>query len=103
MSELTEGPGYRFFENAIPSDLIDSISSKSATLYPVRATSSGKVYAEGGKINDLPDISYWWSQMVMDWQEVQSINDILLPTITEELENAVFMLAISSLSMVIPI
>ena len=90
VNDLTEGEGYLFFENSIPVELIDAINSKLDTLYPVRATSSGKIYAEGDKIKDLPDISYWWSQMVMDWPEVISVNDILLPIISEQLDNAVF-------------
>lgn len=90
MSELTAGEGYIFLLNIIPDDLIDSINSKLNTLYPVRATSSGKRYEEGENIKKLSDISYWWSQMVMDWPEVQAINDILLPKISEELDDAVF-------------
>ena len=90
MAELIDGTGYIFIENAIPEDLIDSINSKLDTLYPVRATSSGKTYAEGDKIKDLSDISYWWSQMVMDWPEVIAINDILLPIISQQLDNTVW-------------
>ncbi len=88
-NDLTEGEGYIFLENIIPNELIDSINSKLDTLYPVRASSSGKTYAEKDKIKDLPDISVWWSQMVMDWPEVQSINDILINRINKELDNAV--------------
>lgn len=90
VNELIEGEGYLFFEDMIPTELIDSINSKLGTLYPVRATSSGKVYAEREKIKDLPDISYWWSQMVTDWPEVQSVNDILIDVISKKLDNAVW-------------
>lgn len=90
LSALTDGPGYLFLENIISSELIDSINDKLDTLYPVRATSSGKTYAEYDDIKDLSDISYWWSQMVMDWPEVMAINDLLLPKISEKLENAVW-------------
>ena len=89
-NELTEGEGYIFIEDAIPIDLIDSINDKLDTLYPIRASSSGKVYAERDKIKDLPDISVWWSQMVMDWPEVKIINELLLTRISKELDNAVF-------------
>ena len=88
VNELTEGEGYLFLENIIPDDLIDSINTKLDTLYPIRATSSGKRYEERENISKLTDISYWWSQMVMDWPEVIAINDILLPTIAEQLEDA---------------
>ena len=90
MNDLTEGPGYLFFEKAIPEDLIDSINSKLHTLYPVRASSSGKRYAEKDAVNDLPDISVWWSQMVMDWPEVKLINDFLITRVDKELNNAVW-------------
>jgi len=88
--DLTEGEGYLFFENIIPDNLIDGINSKLDTLYPVRASSAGKTYAEGDKIKDLSDISVWWSQMTIDWLEVQAVNNILFPLISRELENAVW-------------
>lgn len=88
--DLTEGEGYLFLESVIPTDLIDSINSKLDTLYPVRAMSSGKRYEERENISKLADISYWWSQMVMDWPEVIAINELLLPKISEQLNNAVW-------------
>ncbi len=89
-TELTDGEGYLFFEDIIPVELIDGINSKLHTLYPIRATSSGKRYEERENISKLADISYWWSQMVMDWPEVISINELLLPKISEQLNNAVW-------------
>lgn len=89
--ELTEGEGYIFLKNVIPHNLIDSINSKLNKLYPIRAIDAGKVYAERGDIYDLDnDISIWWSQSVMDWKEVQLINKLLLPRVTEELDTAQF-------------
>ena len=91
VNELTEGEGYRFYEDIISYDLIDSINGYLDTLHPVRALSSGKVYAEKSDIHHLDDdIAFWWSQMVMDWPEVQAINEILLPIISLELNNAVW-------------
>lgn len=90
MSDLVEGPGYLFIEDAIPSDLIDSINNKLDTLYPVRAISSGKRYEERENISKLPDISIWWSQLVMDWPEVKLINDFLITRVQKELDNAVW-------------
>jgi ectoine hydroxylase-related dioxygenase (phytanoyl-CoA dioxygenase family) len=86
---LTEGEGYIFLESAIPADLIDNINSKLDTLRMVRASSSGKTYAERDKIKDLPNVSVWWSQMIMDWPEVNIINDFLITRIEKELDNAV--------------
>lgn len=89
--ELTEGEGYIFLENVIPTNLIDSINSKLHKLYPIRAVDSGKVYAEHGDIYHLDnEISIWWSQSVMDWFEVKAINNILFPKVNEELNNAQF-------------
>jgi hypothetical protein len=87
---LTSGEGYLFIENAIPDDLIDAINDRLHTLYPVRAISSGKAYAEKEGIQRLPDISIWWSQMVMDWSEVNAINDLLLTIVNRQLDNAVW-------------
>jgi ectoine hydroxylase-related dioxygenase (phytanoyl-CoA dioxygenase family) len=89
-NELTEGDGYLFLENAIPHNLIDSINSKLNTLRPVRAVDSDRNYAERGDIYDLEEIWVWWSQMVMDWPEVQAINELLISKIKLELSDAVF-------------
>ena len=89
-NDLTDGEGYLFVEKAIPEDLIDSINSKLDTLYPVRAISSGKTYAEKEDIKKLADISIWWSQLVMDWWEVKLINDFLITRVNKELDNAVW-------------
>jgi ectoine hydroxylase-related dioxygenase (phytanoyl-CoA dioxygenase family) len=89
-NELTEGDGYLFLENAIPHNLIDSINSKLNTLRPVRAVDSDRNYAERGDIYDLEEIWVWWSQMVMDWPEVQAINELLISKIKLELNDAVF-------------
>jgi ectoine hydroxylase-related dioxygenase (phytanoyl-CoA dioxygenase family) len=90
VSDLTTGEGYIFLENIIPHDLIDGINSKLDTLYPVRASSAGKQYAEKDDIKNLPDISVWWSQMTMDWPEVYLINDFLITQVSKELDNSVW-------------
>jgi ectoine hydroxylase-related dioxygenase (phytanoyl-CoA dioxygenase family) len=87
---LTSGEGYLFLENAIPDDFIDAINDRLHMLYPVRAISSGKAYAEKEDIQRLPDISIWWSQLVMDWPEVNAINDLLLTIVNRQLDNAVW-------------
>lgn len=86
-AQLIEEDGYIILENIIPENLIDNIIKKTNLLYPVRASSSNKKYAEKDKIKDLTDISVWWSQMVMDWPEVIEINEILLTYIKEYLPN----------------
>lgn len=87
---LNEGPGYITVRDLIPVHLIDSINSKLDTLYPTRASSSQKQYAEGSNINSLSDISVWWSQLVMDWPEVIEIEKILNRYVSEFLENPIW-------------
>lgn len=82
--------GYIILEDYIGYDLIDSINAHLDELHPVRAVSSTRQYAEKDNIKNLPDVCVWWSQMVMDWPEVQAINDMVLPIISKELENAVW-------------
>jgi|688.fasta_scaffold312694_3 ectoine hydroxylase-related dioxygenase (phytanoyl-CoA dioxygenase family) len=77
MNELIDGKGYVVAERYIPEKLIDAVHNKLHTLYPVRASSTNKQYAEGEKIKDLPDINVWWSQMVMDWPEVIEIESMV--------------------------
>jgi len=58
-------------------------------LYPVRASSSSKQYAERDDIKNLPDIAVWWSQSVLDWLEVQKIDYHINMYVTKYLKNAV--------------
>ena len=88
MRNLINEDGYIILEKVIPIELIDSINQKLDTLYPVRASSSTKQYAERDDIKNLPNISVWWSQMVMDWPEVIEIEKILNPYINEHIPNA---------------
>lgn len=85
---LTEGDGYVILEDVIPHNLLDSFNSKIDKLHPVRASSSDKQYAERGEIENLSDIAVWWSQLVMDWPEVQEINHIVIKYVKECIENA---------------
>lgn len=85
MAKLIEQEGYVVVEKLIPEPLIDSILSKVHTLYPVRASSSTKQYAEKDAIKNLPDISVWWSQMVMDWPEVIEVNKLIIDRVKEHL------------------
>jgi len=88
MAELTDGQGYDVAISYIPEKLIDAVVAKLDTLHPVRASSANRTYAEREKIKDLPDISVWWSQMVMDWPEVIEVNSMVSELIKPELPSA---------------
>lgn len=86
--QLTEhGIGYVMTQRLISENIIDSILAKAHLLTPVRASSSTMQYAEGAAIKDLPDVSVWWSQMVMDWPEVIEIEKIINPLVEHFLKN----------------
>lgn len=89
-SDLTEGPGFTILEDLINDKLIYSIINKLPTLYPVRASSNNKKYAERKAIHKLPDIAVWWSQLVSDWPEVQEIDKEISPIVNMFLPNAEF-------------
>jgi ectoine hydroxylase-related dioxygenase (phytanoyl-CoA dioxygenase family) len=78
---LTEGEGYKVLPSFIPRDLISDFKKRLKDLYPVRASSSKKVYAERDDIKNLEDISVWWSQMISDWPESLAIQKLLNPLI----------------------
>lgn len=86
--QLITGNGYLVLEKLIPEELIDKILSRQNLLYPVRASSSSKKYAERDEIKNLSDISVWWSQFVMDWPEVIKIEKIIKPFILAHMPNA---------------
>lgn len=85
---LTEGNGYLILEDIVPHDLLDSFNNKLNMLHPVRASSSEKMYAERSEIAYLPDIAVWWSQLVMNWKEVEEINHIIFHVIKQCISNA---------------
>lgn len=78
---LTEGEGYKILPGLIPRKLISSFLSRINDLYPVRASSSNKIYAEGEKVKELQDISVWWSQIVDDFPESKAIIKLIDPII----------------------
>ena len=89
-NELVDGPGYVITDNIISNELVDKINSRLSTCYPVRASSRDKKYAERDNIKNLPDISVWWSQSVMDWPEVREIADIIGQQVKKYLPSAEF-------------
>lgn len=87
---LIQGPGYVVLEKIISDNIIDNIVSKLETCYPVRASSKNKKYAERSEVKNLPDISVWWSQSVMDWVEVQDIAKTVKRHVIQYLPTAEF-------------
>jgi ectoine hydroxylase-related dioxygenase (phytanoyl-CoA dioxygenase family) len=86
-SILTEGEGYKVLPSFIPRKYINDFKTRIKDLYPVRASSSKKVYAEGDSIKSLEDISIWWSQFVHNMPEVQSIIRLVDPVINAHFNN----------------
>lgn len=78
---LITGKGYEILESFIPAILISDFKARLKDLYPVRASSSKKVYAERDDIKNLEDISVWWSQMVDEWPESKAIRKLIDPII----------------------
>lgn len=75
--QLTTGKGYVIYEHFLPSYLIADIKSILSEVYPVRASSSKKVYAERDDIKNLEDISVWWSQSVDGYKPVQKVRQLI--------------------------
>lgn len=84
---LTEGEGYKVLPSFIPRTLISAFKDRLKDLYPVRASSSKKVYAERDGIKSLEDISVWWSQMVDEWPESAAIQKLIDPMIKSHFTN----------------
>ena len=88
--ELIEGKGYHVYEKFVPNILISDIKAILKELYPVRASSSKKVYAEKDEIGKLEDISVWWSQTVENYKPVQKIKTLIDPLIKHSFPNLDF-------------
>ncbi len=79
--KLESGEGYVILPGFIPALQIADYKSILKDLYPVRASSSKKVYAERDEIKNLEDISVWWSQTVHDYKPFQAIKKLVDPLI----------------------
>lgn len=90
VNSLVDGPGYEIEKNKLPMDFIEKINEKLHLCYPVRASSKEKIYAEKEEIKNLPDISVWWSQTVMDWPEVKHIANIVEHYVKAYLPNSIW-------------
>ena len=82
IDDLVLGKGYEILKNCIPISYIDNFLNLLDQLYPVRAISSHKIYAESEGIKNLEDISVWWSQTVLDLPVVRNILEIVNPIIS---------------------
>lgn len=89
-STIESKEGYALYESIIPSTLIDAFNNKIKDLYPVRASSSNKRYAERDAIKDLEDINIWWSQEVSKLPEAIAIRNVVDPIITSNFDNLSF-------------
>ena len=88
--KLTTGEGYTILESFIPDIFIADFKTRLKDLYPVRASSSKKVYAERDDIKNLEDISVWWSQTVSTFPEVIKIKNLIDHLIYHEFPNLRF-------------
>jgi ectoine hydroxylase-related dioxygenase (phytanoyl-CoA dioxygenase family) len=86
---LTEGEGYKVLPGFIPRDLIASFNTRLKDLYPVRAASNDKSYAEKSDIQKLTNVAVWWSQLLHDMPESQAIRKLIDPIITAHFGNMV--------------
>jgi ectoine hydroxylase-related dioxygenase (phytanoyl-CoA dioxygenase family) len=89
-STIENKDGYALYQSMIPHELIDAFNAKIQDLYPVRASSSNKRYAERDDIKDLEDINVWWSQEVSELEEAKKIKDLIDPIITSNFSNLIF-------------
>jgi len=87
---LEQGEGYKILPGFIPAVLIADYKNILQKLYPVRASSSKKVYAERDEIKNLEDISVWWSQTVESFPEFQKIKKLVDPIIQNDFPNLIF-------------
>lgn len=82
--------GYLILESFIPEILIADFKNRLDDLYPVRASSSKKVYAERDAIKNLEDISVWWSQTVHEFPEFLKIRKLVNTLIEGNFHNLTF-------------
>jgi ectoine hydroxylase-related dioxygenase (phytanoyl-CoA dioxygenase family) len=81
--------GYTILDNMIPISYLDSLYDKFSSLRIVRASTSNKTYREGLQVAELTDISVYWTELVTDFPEVKSINDILHNQVKNYLSTAI--------------
>ena len=82
--KLENGEGFIILDSFVPNILIADFKERLKDLYPVRASSSKKVYAERDEIKNLEDISVWWSQTVHNFPEFIKIKNLIDPIVKHE-------------------
>lgn len=88
--KLESAEGYLILPGFIPALLVADYKSILKDLYPVRASSSKKVYAERDDIKNLEDISVWWSQTVHDYKPFKDIKKLVDPLVQNNFPNLAF-------------
>lgn len=89
-NKLVAEEGYHIYESFIPRLLVADFKNKLSELYPVRASTSKKVYAERDDIKNLEDISVWWSQTVHEFPEFAKIKKLIDPIVDTNFSNLTF-------------
>jgi ectoine hydroxylase-related dioxygenase (phytanoyl-CoA dioxygenase family) len=89
-NKLESGDGFVVLPGFVPAIQIADYKSILADLYPVRASSSKKVYAERDDIKNLEDVSVWWSQTVHDYKPFQTIKKLVDPLIQTNFHHLTF-------------
>lgn len=87
---LEQGEGYKIFSGFVPATIITDYKKILKDLYPVRASSSKKVYAERNYIKDLTDISVWWSQTVHEFESFVRIKKLVDNIVESNFSNLTF-------------
>ena len=85
-----EGRGFDIINDIVPDSLIQRVNDRKDELYPVRASTHKKQYAEAEACKKLFGIAVWWSQLTDDWDEVKEIHDLIYPEIKKHLTDATF-------------
>jgi len=85
-----DGKGYVIEYKVVADELLDAISDKLDTCYPVRASTHRKKYAEAEDTQKLQGVAVWWSQLTDEWDEVQTINNLVYPIIQQHMPKAKF-------------
>ena len=78
-----DGRGFDIKHDIISDSLIQRINDRKDELYPVRASTHKKQYAEAEACKKLFGIAVWWSQLTDDWDEVKEIHEVIYPEISK--------------------
>ena len=82
--------GFDIINDIVSDSLIERINDRKDELYPVRASTHKKQYAEAEECKKLFGIAVWWSQLTDEWDEVKEIHELIYPEIKKHLTDATF-------------